>query len=339
MSLKRPGLLLGLCLAGLLAGCATFGLVTGTGLDQAWQQMGDGGPQAALAQGDLPEAYRSERIRHHVDNAQDACQGVASAGARTAQQAEIAELFEILRKSALARTLLRHASHGNAVVCLDDDTALLAYYFSGLRLIALRANLSQAERVVYLSHELAHVPQHPVYSDNRYFPPQDLVLLRRVREAAAEATATRIAWQLAEAGYEEAWRAKRRGVYGDLATAFQETIGVRRGELAELEASRAAFDQWFAESWRLDTYDRMTIDHLSRLAEDEIGLVSPRLHLSHGFLTGIGRHGERNFLTETTGRRLTDRAYGGSLSSENGDLLQSLLSAPKDSILSLGFWS
>ncbi len=328
-----------LLLAGFLfAGAALIGLVSESGIGRP--PIADSGPQAALAQGTLPAGpKRSRRIRHHIENAEAACLPVSAEAPATRQQREIADLIRDLRRSAQAAELLRAAAGRNVIVCLDADTPLLAYYFSGLRLIGLRQSLDRAERLIYLSHELAHVPQHPAFSDNRYFPPEDLLLLRRVREAAAEAAATRIAWQLARAGLPEVWKAKRGGVYGDLAEAFQSVMERRRGGADELTATRAAFDRWFAKSWRLDTYDRMTVDHLARIAADELGLVSPRLRLSHGMLVGIGRQGGRNFLTATDGRSLTDPFYRGTLSPANSRDLKEVVDPTEDDTLDVNAWS
>lgn len=328
-----------LLLAGLLfAGAAFIGLVAEPGAGRA--AIADSGPQAALAQGTLPAGpKRSRRIRHHIENAEAACLPVTAEAPETRQQHEIASLIRDLRHSAQAAELLRAAAGRNVIVCLDADTPLLAYYFSGLRLVGLRRSLDRAERLIYLSHELAHVPQHPAFSDNRHFPPEDLLLLRRVREAAAEATATRIAWQLAKAGVTEVWEAKRAGVYGDLAEAFERVMDQPGGGADELRATRAAFDRWFAKSWRLDTYDRMTVDHLARIAADELGLVPPRLRLSHGMLVGIGRQGGENFLTVTGGRRLTDPFYRGPLSPANARDLDAVVDPTANDGLDLNAWS
>ena len=95
--------------------------------------------------------------------------------------------------------------------------------------ITVSAALAEGARIVFLAHELAHVPQHPDYSDDRRFAPRDLVLLRRLREAAAEAVGTRVAWELRQAGYAAAWREKRRSPYRDVAEAFAGAVARQPG--------------------------------------------------------------------------------------------------------------
>jgi hypothetical protein len=190
-------------------------------------------------------------------------------------------------------------------------------------MVGVRANLTRGGKIAFLAHELAHVPQHPAYSDNRYFPPADLILLRRVREAAAEAVSIRIAWELREVGEGAAWEAKLAAAYGDMAREFRATVASAYLTGAELTgadltgATRAAFDRWFEAPWRRDAYDQMTLAHLARISQDRLGLVPPRYALSHDFLADIAWIGGRNFLTETGARPLVDSAYGGRLSDGN----------------------
>ena len=318
-------LLLRLGLLGLLvSGSALLGLDLDPGARAGSRGLAE--PQAALSEGPLPaDLQRSAGIQHHIGNPEAVCLALDGAAA-TRQQTEIAELTAVLRRSAIGADLLETAATRDVILCLDDDTELLAYYYPGLRLIGIRQSLNWDRRIAYLAHELAHVPQHPLFSDSRYLPARDLLLLRRIREAAAEATATRVAWQLAEAGFESVWQAKRDGVYGDLAQAFEASLGGDRGLEPELRGTRAAFDRWFSKGWRLDTYDRMTLEHLARLAEDEVGLVQPRQRLTDAFLRSIGRQGGHNFLAGTEGPRLTDSFYRETLSPANAGFLESVIS-------------
>jgi hypothetical protein len=233
------------------------------------------------------------------------------------RRAELSRLFEIIGTSATGRAVLARARRHGVHVCIDSETDLLAYYFAGRHMAGVRATLPQGGKIAFLAHELAHVPQHPAYSDNRYYPPADLILLRRVREAAAEAIAIRIAWELREGGEGAAWDAKLASAYADMARRFATAATDAGGAADLLWPTRAAFDRWFAAPWRRNAYDQMTLAHLARISEDRLGLVTPRYALSHDFLAAIAWIEGRNFLTETGAGPLTGPAYGGRMSEDN----------------------
>ena len=345
----RPGEPAGPGSAALVAGLLALGLwliVASQGTAEAVGEIGPG-----LAPGDARAALnplslsgvgrlgpgRLERILHRVANAPDACLRAGSVDRRSAQKAELSRLFEILAKSQLARTLMQRAGWTGVYVCADPTTDLLGYYLAGLRLIGLNPRLTEGQKIVFLAHELSHVPQHDTYSDNRYFPAGDLILLRRVREAAAEALATRIAWQLRAAGYPEAWNEKAADrFYGDIARAFAAARLAIPTPLGELIATRAAFDRWFAVPGRLDLYDRMTVEHLRRISGDHTGLVSPRKTLSHAFLSGIAQLAGGDLLFSTMGRPLTDDYYRGQISVRNAALLECILESAEAWASALG---
>lgn len=252
-----------------------------------------------------------------------ACLRAGSTDWDTGDSAALSGLFETLGRSETGAELLRLADARGVDVCIDRQTDLLAYYFAGMRVIGVNWALSEGQRIVFLAHELAHIPQHPEYSDNRYFPAADLLLLRRLREAVAEAQATRIAWELRAGGYDLAWDEKMVTPYADVAHAFAHTAEAATGDDGLLPATRAAFDQWFAAPWRRDVYDRMTFEHLRRISADDTGLVAPRRTVTAEYLIGIGELNGRNFLAGAG--PLTDRRYTGKVSARNARRIQQLL--------------
>lgn len=264
----------------------------------------------------------TQRALGHDARAVPGCLPAGASDRRSARRAELSRLFEILATSETGAAILDQARRRRVHVCIDEATDLLAYYFAARRMVGVSAALSEGGKLAFLAHELAHVPQHPAHSDNRYFGPRGLILLRRVREAAAEAVATRIAWELRAGGQGAAWEEKAASAYGDVARAF--AAAARRDSSAEglLRAGRAAFDRWFEAPWRRNAYDRMTLQHLARISEDSLGLVPPRRTLSHDFLSGIAWLGGRNFLSDTGARALTDAAYASRMSRRNARWLE-----------------
>ncbi len=271
------------------------------------------------------EPRDTRRALGHDAQALDGCLRAGAVDRSAPAGAQLGRLFEVLSTSETGREILRQARLRDVRVCVDDETDLLAYYFAGVRVIGVSTALSEGGKLAFLAHELAHVPQHPAYSDNRYYPPSDLVLLRRVREAAAEAVATRIAWELRENGYRAAWDERVATPYGDVARAFETAAAADRSAEGLLRATRAAFDCWFDAPWRLDVYDRMTLRHLARISEDAMGLVPPRYALIHSFLADIAWLNGRNFLIETGAPPLTGHAYAGSISGRNDARLERFL--------------
>ncbi len=331
----------------LLVGWFALGLLAGATAAEiasvAWSAPAPtaGAPQQTLG---LTPA-RAAQIRQLIADPAAAClpAGAALSGAPGA----LAEAAATLRESPLGAWLLDHAAAQGVVICLDAETRLAAYYRAGLRLIGVQASLAPAARTLFLAHELAHVLQHPDYSNNRSFAVGDLILMHRVREAAAEAIATRALWQLQRRGRSAPWQAKLATGYGDIARVFaavmaggseddggladdraREDDGARADDGArELAATRAAFDQWFAWPLRLEQYDRHMLDHLARIARDELGLTPPRRRLTHEFLRGIGRHAGNSFLAAAVDRPLTAAYYRAGLSPDNAARLAAILAS------------
>jgi hypothetical protein len=271
------------------------------------------------------EPWRRVRVAHLIPDHARACVPVAGHPPATAAQKEIATGLDLISLSPLGAWLVERAASGTVLVCRDPNTHLAAYYRSQVRLIGLLARLPEPARIMFLAHELAHVPQHPRFSNDRRFGPQAMLLMHRMREAAAEAVATRVLWQLRERGYSEFLDYKLRSAYGDIASAFARTMAGGQGEIAELRATRAAFDQWFGRPQRLQQYDDHLLDHLERIQRSLPEPVAPSGPLSEGFLRGIGRHAGRTFLATGSGRPLTDRYYASGLSTDNAARLDALL--------------
>lgn len=272
-----------------------------------------------------PVDPRLEMIRRYVSNPSDVCLEAGAYDRSTEQKAGLTRLFSILARSAVALDLLRQARTRDVYVCLDNGTPLLAFYYADARIVGLRAQLSEGRRVVFLAHELAHVVQHPTYSDDRGFAPTEMLLLRRIREAAAEAAATRVVWQLRKRGYPLPWYEKKATVYGDIAGAFEGAVRRDPSPDGEVQATRIAFDQWFAAPWRLGVYDRMTIERVRRILTEAAGAGPSDRELTYDLVQGIAWLDGRNYMAETEGMALDDPLYRGSLPRMGADLLEHAL--------------
>lgn len=260
---------------------------------------------AAVTSPDLAaSSLRMGHIQDLVPEWQHQCIGLNEEEVVAAEQKALKQAVNELRKSDLGEWLIDQAADRSVLICLDGETDLEAYYRAHLHLIGLNAKLSPAGRLVFLAHELAHVPQHPRFSNNRRFSPEDMLLLHRMREATAEAIATRVLWQLRNLGYETPWQAKLNTAYGDIADLFEATMSQANGEAAELLATRAAFYHWFEADWRLEIYDDLMLKTLARIAEDHIGLLPSSRWLSDGYLRDLSRYASETFLIEGDGRML-----------------------------------
>lgn len=223
---------------------------------------------------------------------------------RTEAQRQLQATLQKIRHSDIGIWLIQFAAARNVTICLDHATELEAHYRSHLRLLGLNARLGPEGRVVFLAHELAHVPQHPQFSNNRRFSPEDMLLLQQVREAAAEAVATRVLWQLKEQGLSKPWQAKLTTAYHDIAERFEATMADNDGVARELWATRSAFHHWFSANWRREIYDDLMFKTLARIANDPIGLIPASRQLSDRYLRGVADYAGQEFLIRGDGQAL-----------------------------------
>ena len=266
--------------------------------------------------------FRAARIQNIIEDVDAACIKADARSGKSEAARILSRLVHTVRQSPVGAWLLEVATQRRVLICLDTRTELGAYYRSQVRLIGVKAALNEARQVAFLTHELAHVVQHPLYSNNRNFPPAEMLLLRRMREASAEAVATRVLWELSLSGEDGPWQEKQKTHYKDIAQSFERTWRATDPSLDRAKiATRAAFDRWFALAWRRDFYDDMSLDHLSNIAKDDLGLVEPYLRLSEGFLSGIAWYGGANFLADRGHRSLLGPEYAGRLSDQNSKRL------------------
>ena len=323
-----PGLLRFLC-AWVLSSVLVSGVSAAGG--QQGDQIGTLEPGSAVAprpDGSEVDAFlglwRSARIAQVIPDHARVCLPSAGGSLATDAQRTIAASVAVMAESPLGAWLIGEAASRLVLICHDPNTDLAAYYRSPMRLIGLFERLPDPAKILFLAHELAHVPQHPRFSNDLRFGAHAVLVVHRMREASAEAVATRVLWQLRARGHTEPWQYKLTSAYGDIARAFAQAMA-GRGESAELGATRAAFDQWFARRGRVHSYDARILGYLARAGADQPSLAHPTRSLTEGFLRGIGWYGGDTFLAPGDGPALTDPYYAHGLSPANAARLDAIV--------------
>jgi hypothetical protein len=268
--------------------------------------------------------WRSARIAQVIPDHARVCLPSAGGSLATDAQRAIAASVAVMAESPLGAWLIGEAANRLVLICHDPNTDLAAYYRSQMRLIGLFERLPDPAKIMFLAHELAHVPQHPRFSNDLRFAAHAVLVVHRVREASAEAVATRVLWQLRARGHAEPWQYKMASAYGDIARAFAQAID-RLGPAAELRATRVAFDQWFGQPGRVHSYDARILAFLARTGADRLSLAHPTRTFSADFLRGIGWYGGDTFLGPGDGPALTDPYYARGLSPANAARLETIL--------------
>ncbi|MEM8950110.1 MAG: DUF6782 family putative metallopeptidase [Pseudomonadota bacterium] len=286
-----------------------------------------------------------DRIQALIPDAENNCLRITDQSVETRQeprthaQHHLQASVQLVRESEIGVWLVRTAAAHNVTVCLDHATKLEAHYRSHLRLLGLNARLGAAGRVVFLAHELAHVPQHPRFSNNRRFSPEDMLLLQQVREAAAEAVATRVLWQLKQKGISAPWQAKLATAYYDIAKNFEAAMADGEGLVRELWATRSAFHHWFVADWRREIYDDLMFKTLARIAKDPIGLIPSSRQLSDQYLRGVADYAGQSFLIGGDGQALIENFRARGLPANSQARLKAILTGsettPEQALYSL----
>lgn len=198
---------------------------------------GSGGAEPVSSSGGaavdaLVEPRQPAPVSRLLPDVAQACLPVGSVVPPGAAQTGIALTLGLIAESPVGAWLVAQGAARSVVVCNDPATDLAAYYRSQIHLIGLLETLEAPAKVVFLAHELAHVPQHPRYSNNRRFGAKAMIVLHRLREATAEAIATRILWQLRQRGHDAPWKRKLDTGYGDIARRFARIMAETGEELA-----------------------------------------------------------------------------------------------------------
>ncbi len=201
-----------------------------------------------------------------------------------------------------------------------------------------------------LAHELAHAQQDMsglstmvIYHQKGTLLPYDAwsyVVLNRCIEAAAEATAVQICWDIKEAGDPRGWEDARK-TYSQLTKAFQQSVTENSDNAHNGRAKAAAFDAMFKQVFFVPnnvTYDQNMVAVLAgqAAAEKEAGLIAAARRIDADTLAAVGLNEDGTNWLE--GRRL-DRGLYAQMSDELRSAVEALnitvlksLSAPDPSL-------
>ncbi len=136
-------------------------------------------------------------------------------------------------------------------------------YIYGDCSIHLNEDLNDDNLLQALIHETQHMRQHLSGLGNPDFWPsdEDHCLLRRVQEADAQATTTRITYLLKSSGDTGPWHEIKKTIFAPMADAFETACQSAPHALHDGRAQRAAFDAWFKNDATLRFYDRDTVQN------------------------------------------------------------------------------
>lgn len=192
----------------------------------------------------------------------------------------------VAREPSLGAPLLAVAALARVVICFDDRNEGVMGYFDRERgTIVIDASLTDAEAAVILVHELRHLER----SRRGFIPTTEIALnhaatYKLALEADVQAVSALFAWRAADRGDEGPWEAYLGfDRYADIGVALGDVLLSGGTTVAALDA---AFRQWWASTWRVDTYRfQALIAHLD--AVDHEKRLEPARALTIADLHGL----------------------------------------------------
>lgn len=194
------------------------------------------------------------------------------------QRRAVRAIRDSLKASPTAQELLKIADRGRVTTGFEFDeegSTSGAFYVAANREVLFNAagGLMRHDKVEdflpnaghLAAHELAHVAQNyvagPDYSRwGLRYPIMHQIIATRHYEAAADAVAIDVAWQLKEAGEPAMWAALDSDPFEQhLTQAYAASIAKNPANAANGKARRAAHDAWFKDAVAVTHYDDVAL--------------------------------------------------------------------------------
>lgn len=184
----------------------------------------------------------------------------------------VADLAEVLGKSALGRALLTAAEKRGVSVGLDPLLEASSSFFYPVRNridlgyqpeLLRKTEKGLSRYLVSFTGALRRAWHHHAGAgaDFSLFPEAFLEQFR-LAEADAEAVVHQVAWELRAQGAGFLWRYLLSVQNGDIAVVFEREAAQNMKNSFDGRALRSAFDQWFAESGRIAAADHFALEML-----------------------------------------------------------------------------
>ena len=189
----------------------------------------------------------------------------------------LAALFQTLTASPTANHMITEAAHdgweagladlGGFDFHIDAPGRKIFLHNKGLSAAGLmRSPYFKNDLLIALLRALrdvAHEKRQGGFDER--FGPDDILKLERVRAADCDVMTVLCAWELRETGVNSLWRHILALGEGDLALTFQDTLEREKLAYPVHKALKAAFDQWYRDTKRVNACDHETLEYIDQV--------------------------------------------------------------------------
>ena len=220
----------------------------------------------------------------------------ASAMEDVAYLDKIDKIARIIQSTTLGKPCIEIGVLEDVNISFENHMATPAAFsnsFLGGKEISLNSECDFHTLVIAMGHELRHVEQHFFLGYRRNnFSLEDAIKLERLLEADASAFASGLAWELySKTGENEYLLAMEKIGDGDIQQAFNNAACSSSNKIFDEPAPFIeAFNAWFQNPVRVESYDRFCTDSYTEVEDSVLGLIFEKhaLGLTTDLLKDIG---------------------------------------------------